>query len=664
MKGTDEIINKIKFGVDYYPEHWPRERWETDARLMQQLGIQIVRMAEFAWQKLEPKEGEFCFDWLDDAISLLGRYGIYTMLGTPSAAPPAWIIEEDPEILPMDSQGQRKGFGGRHHDCMSNAHYREHITRLVTAMAEHYKDNPYVAAWQIDNELGNSHADMCMCDSCRNSFQKWLKKKYEKIDNLNEKWGTVFWSQTYDKFEQIPAPRQTPTVHNPSLLLDWKRFCSDLVTEFQRMQVQIIRKVAPHQKITHNLMGFYDKTDYFKMSKDLDFASNDQYPTGYYFDPPGQPPYEVSACMDLIRSVKKQNFWMLEMQSGPTGGNVIGASPRPGQNRVWTTQSVAHGADAIVYFRWRTCLFGTEQFWHGILPHHGNPDRRYYEIRDTIRMLTPVMEDTQGIVPVSNVGILYSYDEVWAVSLQPQHPDLDYTGLVQKYYSLLHGENIPVDFLSFEDPLEQYKIVIAPLLYLMRSDLEEKLSAYVKAGGTLILTMRTGVMDFYNVCMGDQYLPGNLSEAAGIEVEEYDSLWGKQVLLEYDGRQGTADKWCDIIRPTTAKTLVSYASEYYSGKPAVTLNQYGKGSVYYIGTDPDNTTLNWLFDKIFEGYAELTSDNPNVELVVRKGKKKDYLFVINHTEQFQNTTVPKVWEKEGKVSLKPYDVLILEKEHK
>lgn len=237
------------FGADYYPEHWPSERWETDAKLMREMGLGLVRMGEFSWAKMEPAEGVFAFDWLDRAIGLLAGYGIRTLLGTPTA----WIIAENPEILPLDSQGQRQGFGGRHHDCQSNAAYREHIRRLVTAMAEHFKDNPHVIGWQIDNELGNSHEDLCYCDACRDGFQRWLKKKYGTITRLNQAWGTAFWSQDYDRFAQIPAPRAVPTRHNPSLLLDWARFCSDLVVDFNRFQVAIIRAIAPRQKITHNL---------------------------------------------------------------------------------------------------------------------------------------------------------------------------------------------------------------------------------------------------------------------------------------------------------------------------------------------------------------------------------------------------------------------------
>lgn len=660
-KETEKIMKKIRFGVDYYPEHWPKERWETDGRLMEELGISVVRMAEFAWHKMEPREGEYKFEWLDEAVRVMGAHGIYTVLGTPTAAPPAWMIEKHPQILPIDSQGQQKGFGGRHHDCQSNEVYRTYIRKLVTALAEHFKENPFVIGWQIDNELGNSHEDLCMCSSCRDHFAQWLQKKYGTIEALNEAWGTVFWSQTYDHFGQVPAPRQTPTAHNPSLLLNWKRFCSDLVVDFHKMQAEIIKKIAPHQKVTHNLMGFYDKTDYFKMSEDLDFASNDQYPTGYYFDPPGQSPAEVAACMDFIRSVKRKNFWMMELESGPTGGSIIGQNPRPGQNRLWTAQCVAHGADAIVYFRWRTCLFGSEQFWHGILPHQGVPKRRYYEIRETIRQLSPVMEDLNGIVTKGEAAILFSYEEDWAIQLQPQHPELTYSGTLLKYYKQLYQRHLPVDFLPPEGDFSEYPVLIAPLLYLMNRKLERKLTDYVKGGGTLVLTMRTGVMDMENVCMSRLPLPGALGAIAGVEVEEYDCLLGSQVSVAYGGQKGTAGKWCDILVPLTAETLVTYDSDYYKGKGAVTVNRCEAGLVYYVGTDLDEGAMEWLFDRIFPDTAGSRPGNPAVEQTVRKGAFKDYLFLLNHSAKPQKAAVSGSWGGE-EIQLEPFEVRILEKE--
>lgn len=661
MMKTEEILEKIRFGVDYYPEHWTKERWETDARLMKDLGIQMVRMAEFSWHKMEPRQGEFHFEWLDEAVNLLGKYGIYTILGTPTAAPPAWLIEKHPEILPVDSNGQRKSFGGRHHDCQSNQTYRGYVQKIVSAMAAYFKDNPYVVAWQIDNELGNSHDDLCMCESCRNAFSQWLEKKYHTIDTLNREWGTAFWSQEYDDFAQIPVPKKTPTVHNPSLMLDWKRFCSDLVIDFQNLQIHVIRETAPHQKITHNLMGFYDKTDYFKMAETLDFASNDQYPTGYYFDAPGQPSYEVAACMDFIRCVKQKNFWMMEMQSGPTGGAVIGANPRPGQNFLWTAQSVAHGADEITYFRWRTCLFGAEQFWHGILPHDGTPGRRYKEIQDAISMLTPIMDDIHGIVQKADIGILFSYDNEWAIRLQPQNPGIRYEKMILKYYKEFYERNIAVDFVSLNSDFEGYRILVAPLLYLMTPDLERKLKKYVEDGGILILTMRTGVMNNNNVCMSEYPLPGKLSEIIGAEVEEYDSLYGKSVVLDMGKKKGTGEHWCDVIRVKSAIPLAIYDSEYYKGRAAIVKNQYEKGVTYYIGTDPDEDTMEYLMEKILEDTGMIQKKTGKAEFVYRKGRKKEYLFILNHADEEIRLCIPRGWGVNEEMILEGYEVKILER---
>lgn len=654
-------LERYRFGVDYYPEHWPRDRWEQDAALMEELGLQVVRMAEFSWQAMEPAEGHFTFQWLDDAIAVLARHGIETMLGTPTAAPPAWLIEKEPEILPVDSQGQRKSFGGRHHDCQSNPSYRKHVRRLVTAMAEHFRDNPHVVAWQIDNELGNSHYDLCMCDSCRSAFQQWLKVRYGTVESLNRAWGTAFWSQTYDSFAQIPAPRQTPTSHNPGLLLDWRRFCSDLVVDFQREQVRILRQICPHQPLTHNLMGFYDKTNYFDLAGDLDFASSDQYPTGFYFDEP-QPDYEVAACMDLTRGFKQQNFWMLELQSGPTGGAVVGPTPRPGQLKLWTAQSVAHGADTIVYFRWRTCLFGTEQFWHGILPHDGVPGRRFQEIRETISLLKPVMDDTHGIVPQARVAILYDYDQAWALQIQPQHPELSYSRELLAYYEAFYRRNIPVDWVGPGADLSGYSLVIAPLQFVMTPERESALLHYTAQGGHLVLTMRTGVKDGHNACMGNAPLPGRLAEVVGARILDYDCQLWEKAHLAYGGLTGEARLWCDILTPTTAEVLATYTDSYFAGAAAVVKNRYEDGTAWYVGTALSKEMLHKFAGDLAQelGLTSVGASPEGVELTVRQGSRGEHLFLLNHTAQVQTVTLPAGWPGET-VTLAPYDVKILER---
>ena len=663
--------NNIYFGADYYPEHWPRDRWETDAKLMKEAGFDAVRMAEFSWEKMEPEPGRFCFDWLDEAIAVLDSHGIKTVLGTPSAAPPAWIIEEDPEILPVNNLGIRMGFGGRHHVCMTNKNYRKHITRFVTAMAGHFKDNESVIGWQIDNELGNGHLEndvdifrtheLCMCEHCRANFQNWLKKKYGTIENLNEAWGTVFWSQTYSDFRQIPAPKITPTSHNPSLLLDWKRFSSDLVIDFQQMQIDVIRGVCPDRFITHNFMGFFDKTDYFRLAENLDFVCHDQYPCGFWADDVA-PVSDLAAALDLTRGFKDKPFWIMEQQAGPAGWETFGRTPRPGQLRLWTAQSVARGADAIFYFRWRTCLFGTEQYWHGVLPHSGVPGRRYDEIKQTVAQLRPVMEKIRGVKDRADAAILFSYEQNWALEIQPHHPDLDYISQVKKYHKYFCDKNIPVDFISADTDFSGYRLLIAPLQFLSFDGVAEKLKTYVSNGGHLVLTMRTGVKNENNVCLSDAPLPGSFGELTGVEILDYDCLREFGVRVSLGGKTaGTAQKWCDIIDLNGAEAIARYADEFYKDSPAVTANAYQNGRVYYVGFEPDERLMSAIVDIISAklGIKPISGAANGVEFVRRSSADGNYYFALNHSDRPAKITPNPGWEAVlGSDTLEPYDVAI------
>ena len=633
------------FGADYYPEHWPEERWPIDAKLMQEMGLNVVRMGEFSWAKFEPALGQFDFAWLDKAIALLDSHGIKTVLGTPTATPPAWIIEQNPEILPVDSEGRRRGFGGRHHDCQSNPTYRAHIDRLIRKMAEHYCDNPGVIGWQTDNEYGNSHFDLCHCDFCKKNFQQWLEKKYKNIDDLNTAWGTAFWSQTYNHFEQIPTPRITPNSHNPSHMLDWKRFCSDLIVDFQQMQIDIIRSISPNHFQTHNFMGFFDKTDYFDLAETLDFVSHDQYPVSFATSrPPAQSPGTLAGALDLIRGLKQKSFWIMEQQSGPTGWDLIGRAPRPGQLRLWTAQAVAHGADAVVYFRWRTCSFGTEEYWHGILPHSGVPNRRYTELQKTIKELAPVMEQCKGALPPSQAAILYDYNQNWAFEIQPHHPDLDYIEQAMKYYNAFYASNIPVNFINTKTELSDYKLVVAPLLYLTNDALEEKLKKYVKDGGHLVLTMRTGVKNDTNICMTHRELPGNLGDLLGIEITDYDCLRQLEMSVELDGKKFPCEKWCDIITVKDAEILGTYCMDYYEGQAAVTANRVGSGTAYYVGTEPGKDMMSAMMKKICEmADIDVSLSGIGVESAIRRTAGGDYLFLINHEGQEKTVAIPEGW---------------------
>ncbi len=641
-------MERLHFGVDYYPEHWERERWDTDAKLMQKMGIQMVRMAEFSWHKLQPAEDVFDFAWLDEAIALLGKYGIYTIVGTPTAAPPAWMIHKHPDILPIDRKGRVRGFGGRHHDCQSNPVYREYIRKLVTQMAKHYGENPYVIGWQPDNELGNSHQDLCTCDHCRRRFQAWLQKKYQTADELNRAWGAAFWSQEYNDFAEVPAPRLTVTGENPSAMLDWKRFCSDLIVDFTEEQTKIIRTYAKNQFITHNYMGFADKVDYYKLGELLDFVSHDQYPGGFYLpETPHEKNHVLAATLDVVRSYKNQPFWIMEQQSGITGWETMGRAPRPGQLSAWAMQSIAHGADAVVFFRWRTCALGTEQYWHGILPHSGNPGRRYEELQEFIHEMKPLMDNLQNSMIKSEAGIVFSFEQEYAFQIQPHHRDLSYTGQIQKYYRALYEQNIPVDFVPAEGDFQKYRLLIAPLQYLMSPELEDKYMEYVRQGGHLVLTMRTGVKDTNNLCMTELELPGRLSQLAGVEVLDYDCLRDDEVAVLFEGESLQAHIWSDLMRllPGT-ETLARYNSQFYAGEPCITEHSYGKGVCYYVGTEPGDALMDKFMARICKesGVCPIMPPVAEVECTIRENDRERFLFVINHAGEAKDYQVPQGWK--------------------
>ncbi|MBR4427843.1 MAG: beta-galactosidase, partial [Clostridia bacterium] len=634
------------FGADYYPEHWPRERWETDAKLMRELGLDVVRMGEFSWFKMEPEEGRFDFDWLDEAIALLASHGIKTILGTPTAAPPAWIIEGDPTIEPMDDQGRRRHFGGRHHDCQSHPGYRAHIRRFVTAYAKHFGPNPNVIGWQVDNELGNSHDELCFCPHCENRFRKWLQNRYGTVDELNRHWGTAFWSQGYNSFEQVHAPRMTAAGKNPSQELDWKRFCSDLILEFHDFQAKILRSFAPDKFITQNMMGFSDKVSYYALGSQLEFASHDQYPGGFFLGQPSpSPDSRQAADLDFIRSVKQSPFAIMEQQSGITGWQIMGRAPRPGQLGVWAAQSVAHGADAIVFFRWRSCAMGTEQYWHGLLPHSGIPGRTYREAAAFIRAMKPVMQEIKGAMPRAEAAILYSYDQEYAIRIQPHHPSLNYIEHLRIYYQALYRRSVPLDFVSEDQDFSPYKALIAPLHYLNSPESTNKLLSYAENGGNLVLTMRAGVKAMDNTCLTDGPLPVGFSEAAGVTVEEYDCLLYGENSVVWDGVSYSCRKWCDILSLNGAEALARYGQAFYTGAPAIVRRAYGKGIIYYVGTEMGDALAARFAEELISraGLSSLGNVPAGVELACRWKGKQGWLFALNHTDREQPCSIPDGW---------------------
>jgi beta-galactosidase len=556
-------FTKFYFGVDYYPEHWPEERWAEDAELMSAAGFNVVRLAEFAWAKMEPQDGQFDFDWLDRSIEILAKHGIQVVLGTPTASPPPWLMAKQEDLFIVDRSGIRRTYGLRREYCPNNPCYHQHTERIVTAMVEHYKDHPAVIGWQIDNEFG----DRCFCRICQAEFHKWLQKKYVCLDEVNKRWGTVFWSHIYTDWSQIPLPLDTGISANPGLGLDYYRFMSDAYRNYQKFQIDIIRRYTKEQFITHNLMGFgYNQLDYYDLASDLDFVSWDNYIRLQWNMKAAVDPSHAALSADTMRSLKKSNFWVIEQQSGAGGWEVVAVPPKPGELRLWTYQSIAHGADAILYFRWRTCHTGTEQNWHGILDHHGIPGRRYSETVQVGKELQKIGEFIIGSQLKAQIAIMQSYDTRFAFQIQPNNPRFGYESQIQHIYTGFFNVNIPVDIISEKDPLAGYKVVLVPAMYVLTEQTARNLEHFAASGGVVVFTPRTGVKDVANAVI-NMKLPGLIAEMAGVEVDEYISMpVDEDNLVRFVLPNLQAEfpvlVWADILKPTTAEVVARYVEGF------------------------------------------------------------------------------------------------------
>jgi beta-galactosidase len=659
------------FGVDYYPEQWPEERWPIDARLMAEANFNVVRLAEFAWSRMEPVEGQFDFDWLDRAIEILKSQGMKVVLGTPTASPPPWLMNKSPGLFRVREDGVRLTFGNRREYCPNNDLYHEHTQRIVAEMAERYAGHPAVIGWQIDNEFG----DRCYCATCAQKFQTWLRSRYEALEELNQKWGTVFWSHIYNDWSEIPLPLTTGGSPNPGLALDFYRFCSDSYVAYQQMQIDILRARCPDHFITHNLMGFqYDRLNYFDLARNLDFVAWDNYPRMQWTMERGVDPSASALSMDSLRGLKSKNIWVMEQQAGSGGWEMISVSPRPGELRLWAYQAIAHGADAILFFRWRTARFGTEQYWHGLLDHDSSPSRRYEEIKRMGAEIKEVGSQIFGSQVKSPVAMMLSYDSRFAFQIQPNNPRFSYPEHFHQIYRAFYQQHASIDIIPPNADLASYKLILVPALHLLTEATAENLKRYVQAGGTLVVTQRTGVKDESNTVV-DQRLPGRLAELCGVEVEEYDSLSSQmQNSLAFtipelmNGDCPSVGVLCDILKPTSAVVLARYTQEYYAGKPAITLNQFGAGRAIYIGAVGEaqlyDLLARWLLDTT--GSQDGLTAPPGVEIARRTQSDRSLRFILNHnntpqTIHLENPCVNLLngTQLTGDVQLAPFDVLIL-----
>jgi beta-galactosidase len=669
----------LYFGCDYYPEQWSQwladgeARWEADAALMVEAGFNVVRLAEFAWGLLEPEEDRFEFGWLDRAIDVLAAHDLQIVLCTPTPTPPPWLLAVCPDITQVTADGRRLGPGTRREACANHPIYVARSRKISQAIAEHFANHPAVIGWQTDNEFGCHGTTRCYCEHCVKAFRTWLAMRYGDLASLNQAWGTAFWGEVYHDWAQIPSPSVSAAQRSPSHLLDFHRFSSDAWRDFHEMEVEILRRTCPDHFVTHNLMGFFPDVNAYELARQLDFVSWDNY---HYH---GATPATIAAAHDHMWGVLERNFWVMEQQVGQINWSAYNPAPPPDFVRLKSYQAIAHGADGIVFFRWRQALAGSEQYHSGLLDHAGRPTQGYAEakaIGQELKRLAPVLKMTQ---PRPKVAILLDYDSRWALELQPhnkhlraevaddfvlrnpalavdrdaQHEPQYMTGrnfLGWPYiapYVALWERNVPAAFVNPTSDLGSYEVVCAPFLYLLSPSVIENLMRFVADGGTLVLGPRTGVKDRSNRLYPIPQ-PGPLAELTGMTVRFFDSLAPAQIdVLRWDVLSGAhrteIGLWAEVLDLHDAESVATYTHGWYAGRSAIASKRHtGGGEVVYVGCMGGPTLYENLFDWLFRklDIRPLIPSMPGVEVCARYTEDGHrILFLLNHTPQVQQFTL-------------------------
>lgn len=631
----------IKYGGDYNPEQWPREVWDEDVRLMRRAGVNLATVAVFSWARLEPRPGEYDFDWLDDVLDTLHAGGIRVDLATATASPPPWLAKLHPGTLPVTEHGVRLAVGSRQQYCPSSPVYRERALRLVERMVERYAGHPALELWHVNNEYG-CHVSHCYCDVSAAAFRTWLESRYGSIDELNRAWATAFWSQRYDAFDEVEPPRAAPTFRNPTQLLDFDRFSSDELLACYRAEVEVIR-AGSDVPITTNFMGFFKAVDYWEWAKHVDVVSDDTYP-----DPadPDSPAY-AAMVRDLMRSLGGGAPWLL-MEQSPSAVNwrARNAPKAPGQMRAWSFQSVARGADGILFFQWRQSKAGSEKFHSGMVPHGGTDTRVWREIEQLGGELRELSAPDMGLegsrVPAA-VAIALDWDSWWAIE-QPASPtSVSYVRILFAWHRALTSLGHAVDFVRADGDLSAYRVVVAPGHFVGTDAQVTNLASFAESGGTLVVGFGTAITDEHlHVRLGG-YLGEPLRRALGVRVEEFAPPAGPDLRNdgtappppaalagEVLGGAASGAAWAEFVRADDAETLARFTNGALAGWPAVTRRSAGEGAAWYVATLPEPDALRRLVER---AVAEAGVDVPapvasgsHVE-VVRRG---DLVFVINH----------------------------------
>jgi beta-galactosidase len=645
---------------------------------MREAGVNLVSLAIFSWARLEPRPGEYDFGWLDRIMGLLHENGVMVNLATATASPPPWLARLYPESLPVTAEGVTLYPGARQHYCPSSTDYRKRATQLIRRIADRYGDHPALAMWHVNNEYG-CHVARCYCDASAAHFREWLRSRYGDLDNLNEAWGTAFWSQRYAEWEEILPPRSAPTFANPTQQLDFRRFSSDALLDLFETEKGALREATPDVPITTNFMGFFEPLDYWEWAAREDVVSDDSYPD------PSDPEAHVRAAMsrDLMRSLGAGDPWVLmEQTTVRVNWRERNAPKKPGQMRLWSLQAVARGAEGIMFFQWRQSKAGAEKYHSSMVPHVEPEDSRSWQ---EVKQLGGDLAKLDGLLGArgeAEVAILLDWNNWWALELDskpsaavrmvaPTHSrGRSADTLLYSLYKPLFEANVPVDFAHPGSDLSSYKVVIAPNLYLVTDEGAENVKGFVRGGGALVMSFFSGIVDERDHVRLGGY-PAPFRDLLGLHVEDFVPMAADRgnAILTREGATHTCELWADLVHPEGAEALATYSEDFYAGAPAVTRNAFGDGAAYYLGTRPEEHYTKLLLERVCEeAGVEAPLEVPTgVEVVRRRTENASFLFFLNHNAGATEVPLKEPArdlltgsEHEGMLSLEPLGVAVLQ----
>jgi beta-galactosidase len=626
-------------GADYNPEQWPPHIWEEDMRLMKLAHFNSASVGIFAWAALEPEEGHFEFGWLDRIMDKLAANDMYAVLATPSGARPVWLSMKYPEVLRVRPGGGRNQHGGRHNHCFTSPIYREKVRIINTKLAERYKDHPALLIWHLSNEYSGE----CHCELCRAAFREWLQRKYATLDDLNHAWWTAFWSHTYTDWSQIEPPSPIGEIGVHGLTLDWKRFVTDQTLDFMCQEIAPLKTITPSVPVTHNFMGTFPGLNYWKLAPSLDVISWDSYPMWHQDLPDVDYACQTAFSHDINRCMKGGRPFML-MESTPSVTNWHPSSKlkRPGMHLLASLQAVAHGADTVQYFQWRKSRGGMEKFHGAVVDHVGHENTRVFADVAEVGKVLEKLDAVIGTKVSTQVALIYDWENRWALddSYGPVRGEKGYLETCQAHYRIFWKHGIPVDVINMDQPLEHYSLVITPMLYMVRPGVAERLTAFVENGGTLVVTYLSGIVDENDLCFYGGF-PGPLRFLLGIWAEVIVALTPHDVIyvvpvvdngLDLTGEYA-ARKYCELIHAEDASVLAAYKTDFYAGRPALTVNEVGQGQAYYIASQNEPRFLEDFYHSLIARLKiRPVIDVPLAESVSvhrRSDGERDYIFIMN-----------------------------------